>query len=190
MADWNAVKLSSARQVAELMDEEEDRLPPEDVAADAHYADLRARGEDVGALDFLAHALPRFEGVAWAAHLLDTESRTRTLPVRDRLALDTVLRWLGEPVDGNRMAARAASEAAGSRSAERLLALAVYFSGGTMSQPDLPPVNPPAEASARFAAGAVKAAAFRTDDPKKVIATALSLGEAVAANGIGALTPA
>lgn len=189
MADWNIVKLSTARQVAELMDDDGD-LPDDDVAADAHYADLRARGEDVGALDFLAHALPRFEGVAWAAHLLDAESRHRTLPVRDRLALDTVLRWVGEPVDGNRLAAREASDAAGPRSAERLLALAVYFSGGTLSQPDLPPVNPPAEASARFAAGAVKAAAYRTDDPQKLIAEALSLGEAVAARGIGALTPA
>ena len=37
---------------------------------------------------------------------------------------------------------------------------------------------------------ALKAAAFRTDDPKSVIAKALTLGEAVAAQGIKALMPA
>ncbi|WP_326523454.1 DUF6931 family protein [Sphingomonas sp.] len=190
MTDWTIVRLSNARQVAELMEMDEDALPGEDVAAPAYYAALRDGGEQVSALDFLAHALPRFESVAWAAQTLDTESRTRTLPVRDRLALDTVLRWVGEPVEANRLAAREASEAAGDRSAERLLALAVFFSGGTMSQPDLPPVNPPPHVSARFAAGAIKLAAFRTDDPKKVIDDALVLGEAVAQQGIGALTPA
>lgn len=189
MSDWNAVSYFSARQVVALMDVDEGDHPPEDVTASAHYDDLRARAEDVVAVDFLAHALPRFEGIAWAARILDDESRKQALPVRDRLALDTALRWLGEPVEANRLAALQASETAGKRSAERLLALAVYFSGGTISEPDLPPINPPPEASGRFAGGAIKAAAYRTDDPKAIISAALTIGEAIAERGIAALSP-
>lgn len=190
MSDWKIVRITSARQVAEMMDVEEEDLPSEEVLTVDHYASLKERGEATAAVDFVAHALPRFEGVCWAAHVLDTQSRTRELPVRDRLALDTVMRWIGDTTEPNRLAAREASDNAGARSAERLLALAVYLSGGTMSLPDLPPVNPPPEACARFAAGAVKIAAFRTEKPKDVLENALVLAEAVANGGVKALAAA
>ncbi len=190
MNEWSKVTYSSARQVATLMDADDADLPPEDVKANDHYAGLRARNEPVEALDFLGHALPRFEGVAWAGRILDDQSRLRPLPVRDRLALDTALRWLGEPVEANRLAARDAAETAGPRSAERMLAYAVFFSGGTMSSPDLTPVNPPPEASGRFAVGAIKAAAYRTEAPAVVIDAALMLGEAIAERGVEALSSA
>lgn len=190
MTEWQIVKLTSARQVAELMDVEEDDLPGEDVLSVDHYAELKSKGETTAAVDFLAHALPRFESVCWAARVLDEASRTRPLPTRDQLALDTVLRWIGDTTEPNRFAARDASDTAGSRSAERLLALAVYLSGGSISLPELPPVNPPPEACARFAAGAVKTAAFRTDTPKDMLQKALVLAEAVASGGVKALAAA
>ena len=82
----------------------------------------------------------------------------------------------------------AARMAAGTRSPERLLALAVYTSGGSMAPPDLPPVNPPQEICGKVAAGAVLTAAFLTDNPAEAKAAALDLGDKVAAEGVKALS--
>lgn len=190
MTEWTRVPYPTAAQVARIMEAEEEALPPEQVGTAQHFARLRDGGDANGAVDFLAHALPRFECVAWAARVLDEQSRSRTLPLRDRLALDTALRWVGDPDESHRLATWDAAEQAGARSPERLLALAVFFSGGTLSTPDLPPVNPPPGVCARFAAAAIRAAAYRTEAPQAVLSAALLLGEAIAQRGVAALSDA
>ncbi len=187
MADWSAVSLTRARQVATLMGHDEDALP--DLGVEAGYGQARERSAVAG-IDYLAHALPRVEAISWAAHLLHAESFRRELPRRDRLALDHALRWLGDPGEDSRRATYHAAEAAGRRSAERYLGLAVFFSGGSISAPDLPPVPSPPEASARWAAGAIKQAGYRTTEPQELFARALGLGERVAAQGVAGLARA
>lgn len=190
MGDWTAVKLTGARQVAALMGVEKAALPGEEVTATDHFAALRAGGANADALGFIVHALPRLEAVAWAARLLDEESRGRTLAVEDRQALDRSLRWLDEADEPTRRAAYDAALDADERAPERLLGFAVFFSGGSISLPDMPPVLPPPEACARCAAGAVMLAAHRSGDPKALIARALALAEAIAESGLSALEPA
>ncbi len=186
MAGWEAVTLTRARQVAALMGQDEDALPPDDLDVEAGYREARARSA-VAAIGYLAHALPRREAIAWAADLLHAESLRRELPGRDRLALDHVLRWLGEASEDRRRATHRAALAAGRRSAERYLAQAVFYSGGSISAPETAAVLPPPEASGRWAAGAVKQAAYRTDAPDELFARALALGEAVATRGMAGL---
>lgn len=191
MNDWTTIKLTQARQVAELMGVDEDALPGAELPVRQHYDQLRGvAGGGREAVSFIGHALPRMEGIAWAARLLDDESRRVDLPRRDRQALDHVLRWLGDPDDSRRRAAREAADTAGDRSPERMLALAVFFSGGSMSQPDLPPVLPPPEASGRMAAGAVTLAAYRSGDAEGFFDHALELAEAIAEQGMRAIQPA
>lgn len=191
MNDWTTIKLTQARQVAELMGTDEDALPEPELPVRQHYEQLRRiTGGGREAVSFIGHALPRMEGIAWAARLLDEESRRVDLPRRDRQALDHVLRWLGEPDDTRRRAARDAADTAGDRSPERMLALAVFFSGGSMSQPDLPPVLPPPEASGRMAAGAVTLAGYRSGDAEAFFDRALELAEAIAEQGMRAIPPA
>ena len=189
MADWNAVTLTQARQVAALMGRDEDALPDPALGVAAGYHSARDASAVAG-IDYLAHALPRLEAISWAAHLLHAESFRHELPRRDRLALDHVLRWLGDPGEESRRATYRAAEAAGRRSAERYLGLAVFFSGGSISEPDLPPIPPPPEASGRWAAGAIKQAGYRTSEPEELFARALGLGEAVAARGVAGLARA
>lgn len=190
MTDWTIIKLTQARQVAALMGTDEEALPAADVGVRAHYDGLRADGGGREAIAFIGHALPRMEAIAWAARLLEEEARGHALPRRDRQALDHVLRWLGDPDDARRRGARDAAEAASDRSPERMLAMAVFFSGGSMSLPDLPPVLPPPEASGRMAVGAVTLAAYRSGDPEPFFDRALMLAEAVAEQGIRAIRPA
>lgn len=186
MDDWSAVTLTQARQVAALMGRDEDMLPDPVLGIEAGYRDACARSAADG-VDYLAHALPRLEAIGWAAHLLHAESFRHELVARDRLALDYALRWLGKRCDDHRRAAHRAAQAAGRRSAERYLGLAVFFSGGSISEPELPPVPPPPEASGRWAAGAIKQAGYRTQEPEELFVRALRLGEGIAARGLAAL---
>ena len=190
MDNWNAVKLTRARQVAELQGVDELELPPPELGAVDHYQALRAGESKLAALDFIGHALPRFELVAWAARILEAESRSRTLPLRDRRVLDHALRWLGDPDDAKRRSTYEVATRASDNSAERLLGMAVYFSGGSISLPDLAPVLPEPAMAARFAVNAVKVAAYRTDDAGGLIDRALALAEGVAERGGRALDPA
>jgi hypothetical protein len=188
MDGWTQVRWTEARQVAQLMELEEEHLPDEGVAPLAHYAATREAGDRAGAVAFLGHALPRFEAIAWACRILEDEARDLKLRVLDRQALDYSLRWLGDPSDERRRAAMEAADEAGARSPEKLLAMAVFFSGGSIAPPDLPPVLPQPETAGRLASAAIQLAAHRTDHAAAVLDRALDLGEKVAQQGTRALS--
>ncbi|WP_315759958.1 DUF6931 family protein [Sphingomonas sp. Y38-1Y] len=188
MTGWTSVKLTQARQVQALMDPSAtDAWADEAVSTADAYAALREAGEHGDAVDFIAHALPRLEALAWGARVLDEETRRESIPVRDRQALDHVLRFLGDPSDAARRGCQAAAEAAGERAPERLIALAAFFSGGSISQPELPAVLAPPETTGRLAGTAVRLAAHRSGGPERVIARALELAERVADRGLAGL---
>ena len=184
---WNQVRWTEAQQVAALMGVEDDALPEAGVTPADHYQALRETGDSSGAVAFLGHALPRLEALAWAARVLEEAAAGRELKRADRQALDHSLRWLGDPSEGARRAASDAAELAGERSPERMLALGVFFSGGSISDPDLPPIQPAPELAGRFAAAAIVIAAARVEDRDAFFDHALLLGEKVAADGTRAL---
>lgn len=187
MTRWPIVKLTQARQVFVLMDVDEDDLPPAADDLHAGYDALRGGDAPADALDYIAHALPRLEAVAWAARCLHDHARDHSLPIRDRLALDHAMRWIDEPSDANRRATHAAAEAARHRSPERMLGMAVFYSGGSIAPIQAAPVLAPSEACLRYAAGAVKASAYRSGTPGTALAEALALAEQVAERGVEAL---
>lgn len=186
MTDWPTVKLTEARQVATLVGADEDELPPPTVGVRERYRALRDAGLLAAAVEYLGHALPRREAVSWAGRVLDDESRRIVLPRRERLALDTALRWIGAPSEPHRHAAHQAAEAIGKPLPERFLALAIFYSGGPVGR-DGTPVPPPAHACARFAVSAIEQAAYRSADSAAFLAGALDLGERVAERGLDAL---
>jgi hypothetical protein len=190
MGEWDQVRWTEARQIAELMRVDDEAMPAPGVEPQAHYRTLRDGGQRPSAAMYLGHALPRFEAIGWACSILEEEGRERALKPADRRALDVALRWLGDPSDERRRAAQEASDAASAGSAERALGLAVFLSGGSISQPDLAPVLPPPEAAGAAAAGAIVIAAYRSDDPEAVLDRALDLGEKLAAQGTRALKEA
>ena len=183
MDGWDQVRWTEARQVVALMGIEEEAQPAPGITPQAHFAAVRDGGDRDDALAFLGQALPRFEALAWACTILEEEAGRHPLPARDRRALDVALRWLGDPSDDRRRAARDAAEDARERAPERMLGMAVFCSGGSISLPDLPPVLPPAEVAGRLAATAISLAAYRSGDPVAVLDRALDLGDKVAAQG-------
>lgn len=152
------------------------------------YRKLRENGDLAVAIRYLGQALPRLEAVAWASHLLQQWSQAAAAGVPERQALDSVQRWLEEPGDDYRRAAHEAGERAAAKSPERLLANAVFMSGGSISEPDLPPVQPPQQVCGSLAASAVLVAAYGTETPATVLAQACDAGEKVASLGAKGLT--
>lgn len=187
MDAWNEVRWTEARQVAELMGADEAALPDTGITPAAHYAALRSAGRRDVAISFLGHALPRLEAITWACTILEDAAGERRLTARDRRALDVSLRWLGDPSDECRRAAQDAADEAGERAPERVLGMAVFCSGGSVSMPDLPPVLPPPEVAGRLAATAIVMAAYDGPDPVVVLDRALDLGEKIAALGTRAI---
>ena len=186
MDKWSQVKWTEARQIAEAMEVEPAALPEDGIDPRSFYQSLKDKGELDRAVRYLGHALPRFEAVAWAAHCVRSVPRDQPHAL-DRQALDRTLQWLDEPTDDYRRAAQQAGQSASKGSPEGLLAMAAFMSGGSISPPDLPPVNPPQEVCGRIASAAVLIAAHRSKEPAAAIAAALEAGEAVAAKGAGAL---
>lgn len=187
MNKWSKVKWTEARQIAEAMDSDVPELPEEGVDPQSHYAALKASGDLDQALTYLGHALPRYEAVAWAAHVVRTMPGPAKMPALNRQALDRTLQWVEEPTEEYRRAAHQAAESAGRESPERLLAMAAFLSGGSIAPPDLPPVNPPQGVCGRMAAAAVLVAAHRSGDAKAALVTALATGEKIAARGVEVL---
>jgi hypothetical protein len=187
VAGWDQVKWTKARQVADLMKLDASFL--EDPKSDPETGYRKLREKDLAvAVRYLGFALPRLEAVSWAAHLLDGWSRSKPPCEAQRQALDSVCRWLEEPTDEYRRAAHEAGERARADSPERMLADAVFMSGGSISQPDLPAVQPPQHACGGFAAVAVLAGAYGTPSPADALAAACDVGEKVAALGVKALS--
>jgi hypothetical protein len=177
MGRWKHVKWTEAGQLTALLGwppSPQDRESPEAV-----FDSLRAEGRDQEAAMFLGQALPRFDVVTWAARSVRDLSAPDA-PVAEADALKAAFLWMQDPTDTRRRAAFEAASVPGDASPQRLCALAVYFSGGSLAPEHLEPVLPPKETAGKFAAGAVLSAAARSPDPKQALDAAFDLGESLA----------
>lgn len=116
------------------------------------------------AIRFLAFALPSREVVGWAClcvrHAIGQDSAKITAA---QLAAE---KWVSDPSEENRRAAMAAAAEEEYKTPGACLGMASFFSGGSISQPGLQPVSPPAHATPAMAAGAIMLAAV-AEKPEK-----------------------
>lgn len=155
------VALSSA---AELSEAAMALVRPETHPRD-YVALLMERELYPDAVRFLAHALPRREGVWWAwTSARRTAGENPPPPVKE--VLEATERWIMQPNDPNRRAAMAAAEKAGFDSAAGCAGLGAFLSGGSLAPPDLPPVPPGEYQAAKAIAGAVILAAVSVEPEK------------------------
>ena len=117
------------------------------------------------AIRFLAFALPKREAVGWGClclrYSLGTEEAAKISETQV-----AVERWVSNPDEGNRRAAQAAADKEGSESPSALLAMAAFFSGGSIAPANLQPVAPPEHVTPQFVAGAVMVAAVKNQPEK------------------------
>ena len=147
----------------------------------AYLAALADAGLLHDAVRFLAFALPRREGVWWAAQCV------RAVPPlaadEHAPALTAAEAWAADPTDKNRRAAFAEAEKVGFATPAACCAMAAFWAEGSMSPPDNPAVPPPEHVGPGAAANAVILAAVSVE-PEKAggkLRAFLALGDQVAA---------
>jgi hypothetical protein len=126
---------------------------------------LLAAGEEAEARRFLAHALAKREAVWWALQAVEPVLNPAP-PAPHAEALATAKRWVTEPTESHRRQAWSAAEAAGFDNPAGMIALAVFFSGGSLSPPDLPPVPPAGHLTGDTVANALTLAGVLTEPVK------------------------
>lgn len=115
------------------------------------------------AVAVLARASGPRLAIAWALVCLEQ----RPSPAADggeQACLATVRSWLGGPSERLRRAAMEAADAAGYAAPAQWLAAAVGWSGGSLSEPDLPEVPPPPHLFAVAVAAALRLAVAEDAD--------------------------
>jgi hypothetical protein len=126
---------------------------------------LLERQEYPDAARFLAHALPKREGVWWAC-LCARAAHGPGAPAKAAAALQAAEKWVADPSEDNRRAAMAAAEAAELGTPAGCAAMAAFWSGGSLAPPNVPAVPPGEHLTAHGVAGAVMLAAV-LNQPEK-----------------------
>ena len=106
------------------------------------------------AAGFVGQWLAKRDAVTWAC-LASRKALGETPPPKERAALEAAEKWLAAPDEPSRRACEAAAEALGYRSAPAMAAAAAFWSGGSLSLPDLPKAAPPENLTGKGAAGSV-----------------------------------
>jgi hypothetical protein len=184
MTEWNRVKWTEAGQVIDLLDWVP---PPAEAAREApeiYFRGLREGQRLEDAVFFLGMALPRHETVAWSARMVRDITEGREQPRADAAALKAALLWVQDPSEPRRRAAFDAAQLADHACAERLAAMAVFMSGGSLAPENVPPVPVPNDVAGRIGAGAILVAAAKSSDRLGAVNRALDEGDAIARWGL------
>lgn len=126
------------------------------------YVDaLKSRALFEDAFVFLAHWLPKPAAIWWGTLCAWLQYRPAAAkPVAH--ALSAVVGWLQQPGEERRRAAETAADTSGADTPAGMLALAVFYSGGSISLPEAPVVEPPPFMTAQYVANAVIMTADQT----------------------------
>lgn len=130
---------------------------------------LVAKKQFIAGIDFLSHALPPREAIWWGCLCLQ-HACGNELSEADKEACKAAVRWILQPTEENRAAARTPAETAGPASAAGHLAFAAHHTGGNIAPPKAPPVAPGPFAPAKAVANAVKLASTKAE-PAKIAET-------------------
>lgn len=117
------------------------------------------------AVRFLAHALPKREGVWWAC-LCSRSIAGSSPPPKIAAALQTAEKWVTDPSEENRRAAMPAAEAAELKTPAGCAAVAAFWSGGSLGPPNVPAIPPGEYLTAHGVASAVMLAAVQSEPEK------------------------
>lgn len=155
-----------ARRMNRLGEEARALLRP-DLTPPAYVLTLEQHKLHADALRFVAYWLPKELAIWWGA--LCVWRIDRPAPARlEEAALASVVGWLREPGETTRRRAEAAARLVGLANPAGALAMATFWSSGSMAPPGLPVVEPDATVVARTVAGAVLACSLR--DPAQTVA--------------------
>jgi hypothetical protein len=158
------IQQATAAEVCENYQPEKEatQLLRDGISRQEFVAALLDKKRYVDAIDFIAHALPVRDGIWWGC-LCMQHALGDDLAPPDRAAAAAAVRWLMQPTEENRAAAKAPGEAADPLSPAGAVATAVWQTGGSMAPPNAPPEPPSRFAPAQAVARAVKLASIKME---------------------------
>lgn len=165
------IKAATAAEICAHFDLKEEAKPLllDDMSPRKFLEALVANKQYIAGIDFLSHALPPRDAIWWGCLCLQ-HACGNDLSAQEKAACKGAVRWILQPTEENRAAARALAESAGPASPAGHLALASNHTGGNIAPPKAPPVAPGPFAPAKAVATAVKLASTK-EDPAKIAET-------------------
>lgn len=148
-----------------------------------YFDGLVADGALERAVSYLGIALPSLEAVHWAWSALNFQGSKTGHEWRDRIR-ESVERWINNPTDGNRRSVWAIATERDTACPEKLLAGAIFFSGGSIAPEEVTPINPPPAVCGKLAACAIIAAAQTSSAREIALRTAIACGDQIAETGL------
>jgi hypothetical protein len=138
------------------------------------------------AIRFLAAALPKREAVGWGILCLKDVVNKPLEPAATK-ALAAAEAWVKDPSEPNRRAAETAAEAAGYGTVTGLIAAAVFWSGGSLTPPNMAPVSPRDDLTGTAVTGAILLASTHSaTGPEPAKFKFLELGSDIASGRVKA----
>lgn len=179
---WLRVTWTEAAHILPLCANLSDTSLPADMPPEQYFAqELLGQNRLDEAVDYLGAALPRLEVVQWATTILE-KSGHAALPPHRKAMHAAVCNWLNNPSDSLRRAAWALATDDTEGSPEKLLASAVFFSGGSIAPEDCDPVQPEPHLCGRLAATAILACAYGSEDAESLLRLAAAEGDRIASS--------
>jgi hypothetical protein len=128
---------------------------------------LTANRQYLAGIDFMAYGLPSREAIWWGCLCLQHASGNN-LSESDKAACKAAVKWVLEPIEANRLAAKEPAEKAGPGCPAGTLATACLLTEDPWDLPD--PGHKPSCSTAKSVAGAVKLASTKAD-PSRIVDT-------------------
>ena len=147
------------------LSEEAERLIRNDVTPKKYVESLSERNLLQDAVRFLASALGKREAVWWACSCARVVTDLK-LHGAQAGAIAAAERWVVAGTEEDRRATMPAAEAAKIGNAAGLAAMAAFFSGGSLAPPDVKPLPPAEDLTAKMAANAVWIGAVSSEPEK------------------------
>ena len=177
---WLRVTWTEAGQILALCDEAvEPDAALSGAEPKAYFDGLVTADEFDRAIAFIGCALPRREAVQWAAEALARvgPSVSKAQRVGQHELLQVVQGWLADPREERRRTAWAVASRVEQSSPEKLLACAVFFSGGSIAPEDCEPVQPMPHVCGRLAATAILTSAYQSENADQHLRFAVAEGD-------------
>ncbi len=131
----------------------------------AFFDAMLAAGHFADAIKYLAHALPKREGVWWA-WVTAKRAAGDAPPPKVKASLEATERWIAQPTDPNRRAAFDRAQEADLGTAAGCAGMAAFFAGESLAPPNVQAVPPGEFDTAKAIFGAVMLAAV-SKEPEK-----------------------
>lgn len=127
---------------------------------------LSGAGELLEAIQFMARWLTKREAIWWGAMCL-WQSRRPQMSAPAEATLQAIVQWVLDPTDDKRYLVQERSRTVKAGEPVSVLALALFSSGGSISQPELPVVEPEADCTADVVAKMLRLVAMRVPDYRR-----------------------